>query len=277
MFFPLATAILSTALGLGILGAASSALAQDDSGQFISGDAGNAPNQDSENVPGLAMQMPTYAGTGCPQGSASAIMSPDGKTLSVLFDSYVAEAGNQVATARDAKGCQINIPFIVPPGFAVQVVKMDYRGFTSLPTGARSTFGAGFRFLEVNGRQTNAARVLRASVMLGPKTENFVLTSVIQGPKASPCGQNFVLAAESTLNVQSNRSGEQAISTVDSIDAVQTPVVYSLRWHRCQAAGGGGTIGRPGLPGRPFPGRPAQPGRPTPPPPPGPPFPPRFR
>lgn len=257
MFFPLATAILSTALGLGILGAASSAVAQEDSGQFISGDAGNAPNQDSENVPGLAMQMPTYAGTGCPQGSASAVMSPDGKTLSVLFDQYVAEAGNHIGNSRDAKGCQINIPFIVPPGYAVQVVKMDYRGFTSLPAGSRSTFGAGFRYLEVNGRETNAPRTLRASVMVGPKTDNFILTSVIRGPASSPCGQNFTLAAESTLNVQSNRAGEQTVSTVDSVDAAQTPVVYSLRWQRCQSSG---TIGRPtrptpGLPGRPFPPR----------------------
>jgi hypothetical protein len=275
VFFPLLTLVLSTTLGAAVLGFSSSAQAQDDSGQFVNGNAGAPPNTDSENVPGAVMQTPSYAGTGCPQGSASATLSPDGKTLSVLFDSYVAEAGGGAPMARDSKGCQINIPFIVPPGFAVQVVKMDYRGFTSLPAGSRSTFGAGFRFLEVNERLTNAPRVVRASVMQGPKTENFVLTSVIQGRPFSPCGQNFILAAESTLNVQSNRAGEQTISTVDSVDAVQTPVVYSLRWKRCGGQGEGrpdSPPGRPpgvgggpppGGPGRPFP----PPGRPFPPPP----------
>jgi hypothetical protein len=268
VFFPLLSLVLSTSLGLATLGFADVAHAQDDSGIFIDGNAGSPPNTDSENVQGAVMQSPSYGGSGCPQGSVSAILSPDGKTLSVLFDSYVAEAGNSIPMARDAKGCQINIPFIVPSGYAVQVVKMDYRGFTSLPSGSRSTFGAGYRFLEVNGRATNAPRTLRASVMQGPRTGEFTLSSVMHGRPFSPCGRNFILAAESTLNVQSNRVGEQTVSTVDSADAVQTPVVYSLRWKRCQD----GEIGRgrtdvpvrvvptPGRPGRPFPPPPG-PGR----------------
>ena len=258
VLFPLLTIVLSTSLL--VAGFGQEAKAQtDDSGQFVVGNTGAPPNTDSENVPGAVMQSPSYSGTGCPQGTASAVLSPDGKTLSVLFDSYVAEAGGGVSQARDAKGCQINIPFIVPAGYAVQVVKMDYRGFASLPNGARSTFGAGFRFLEVNGAATNARRVLRANLMQGPRSENFVLTSMLPGSAFSPCGQNFVLAAESILNVQSNRAGEQTVASVDSVDSVQTPVVYSLRWQRCQP----GVIGRPPLPGRPgFPGGPPVVGRP---------------
>ncbi len=274
VFFPLLSLVLSTAVGFSIVGYSPEASAQaDDSGHFTNGNAGAPPNTDSENVPGAVMQTPTYGGTGCPQGSASATLSPDGKELSVLFDSYVAEAGNGAPMARDSKGCQINIPFIVPAGYAVQVVKMDYRGFTSLPLGARSTFGAGFRFLEVNGRATGAPRTLRASVMQGPRSGDFTLSSVMHGRPFSPCGQNFILAAESTLNVQSNRAGEQSLSTVDSVDAVQTPVVYSLRWKRCH---GNGNVGRPDVPvrvvptpGHPLPpgGPPGRPGRPFPPPP----------
>jgi len=282
VFFPLTTVALTflatTLFGNSLLG--SVAHAQDDSGQFEIGNAGQAPNQDSDPVPGLTMQTPSYSGTGCPQGTASATLANDGKTLSVLFDSYIVEAGNHLGQTRDAKNCQINIPFTVPPGFAVQVVKMDYRGFTALPQGGRSTFGAGFRILEINGRATNTRRVLRANVMLGPKNEEFMLSSVLRGAQTSPCGQNFILAAESTLNVQSNRGGEQALSTVDSLDAVQTPVIYSLRWKKCGGRSGGpsqgggvgpdrGVIVRPVPPGRPV--RPMPPGRPVRP------LPPRFR
>lgn len=261
VLFPLLKLVLVSSSMIA-LGGASVAHAQDDTGNFIVGDIGAPPNTDSESVPGLRMHQPQYSGTGCPSGTASAILSPDGRTLSVLFDSYVAEAGNHVGTLRDAKGCQVNIPFSVPAGYTVQVVKMDYRGFTSLPSGSRSTFGAGFRFLEISGRETGARRVLRSNVMLGPKTENFTLTSLIPAASFSPCGQDFVLAAESHLNVQSNRTGEQAVSTVDSLDAVQTPVVYSLRWTRCEA---GRTPGRvePVRPVRPTP--PTRPVRPTPP------------
>ncbi len=256
MFFPMIKIIaVSTAATL----LASPVISQaqtDDTGNFIEGDIGAPPNSDSEAVPGLMMHQPSYSGTGCPSGSANAVLSPDGKTLSVLFDSYVAEAGSHIGITRDAKGCQINIPFSVPAGYAVQVVKMDYRGFTALPAGARSTFGAGFRFLEINGRTTAARRVLRANVMVGPKTENFTLTSLVPRAEFSPCGQNFVLGAESHLNVQSNRAGEQSLSTVDSLDAVQTPVKYSLRWIRCEPGREGGRLEpdrptRPNLPTRP--------------------------
>lgn len=265
VLFPLANLAITLSVLISSALFVTPAWAQDDSGQFDVGNAGQAPNQDSDHVPGLAMQTPTYAGTGCPQGTATTTLSSDGKTLSVLFDSYIAEAGSHRGQNRDAKGCQINIPFLVPPGFAVQVVKMDYRGFTAIPDGGRSTFGAGFRILEINGRATNPRRVLRANVMRGPKNEEFLLSSVLRGPKFSPCGQNFILAAESTLNVQSNTRGEQTLSTVDSLDAVQTPVVYSLRWKKC-GGGGNGVHVRPTPPERPTPpARPVRPVRPLPP------------
>ena len=227
-----------------VVNVASAQLA-DNSGNFSNYDEGAPPNTDSDSVPGLQMQTPSYSGTGCPQGSVSATLSPDGTSLSLLFDAYVTEAGGTTGQLRAAKNCQINIPFTVPPGYAVQVVKMDYRGFVAVPTGARSTFGAGFRFVEINGRSTNSRRVLRASVMTGPRQENFVLSSIVRGPEFSPCGRSFVLAAESMLNVQSNRAGEGAVSTIDSLDATETPVIYSLRWKRCGGQLGPGADGRP--------------------------------
>lgn len=244
LFSYLLSGLVSVLLSMGL---STEARAQDNSGVFSPRDEGQAPNTDSETVPGLQMSTPTFAGTGCPQGTATATLSPDGRSLSVLFDQYVVEAGTGQGLARAQAGCEIQIPFSVPQGYAVQVVKMDYRGFASLPAGARSGFYAGFRFLEINGRATAARKALRQYTMFGPKQDNFVLTSIIQGPEFSPCGQNFILAAQSIVNVQTNQTGEQALASVDSLDGVQTPVVYSLRWKRCQ----GGGVFRPPLPGRP--------------------------
>ena len=41
----------------------------------------------------LYLGVPGYGGNGCPSGSASVTLSPDQKSLSVLFDQYMAEAG----------------------------------------------------------------------------------------------------------------------------------------------------------------------------------------
>jgi hypothetical protein len=211
-----------------------------DEADFKDGDREAAPNSDSETVPGLGMSLPTYAGTGCPSGTLNAAISPDQKTLSILFDAYIAEAGGNSGNSRSLLSCQINIPFQVPAGYRVQVVKMDYRGFTALPAATRSGFAAGFRYLESDLRETDGHRMLRKKVFVGPLQDNFTLTSVIHHDRWSPCGKPFVLAAESRLTVISNRANERVFSTIDSLDAVQLPVKFSLRWKKCT----GGEVGR---------------------------------
>lgn len=212
-----------------------SANAQVDNGNFSDG-RGSAPaNLDSEHVPGLGMRQPTYGGSGCPQGTVSAVISPDQRTLSVLFDNYIARAA--LGRTRHAVDCAINIPFDVPPGYRVQVVKMDYRGFTSVPAGARSTFGAGYRFLEINGQPVDEKRVMRAKVFVGPREENFTISSDIRGAHWSPCGQRFTLQTESRILAQTNTAGQEVLTTVDSLDAVAQPAVYYLRWQRCSVHG----------------------------------------
>ena len=252
-----------------------------DQGDFVEGDVGRAPNQDSERPQGLYMHHPSYGGTGCPQGSSTAVLSPDGLTLSVLFDQYQIEV--QSRDERRAVGCEIRIPFTVPRGYSVQIVKMEYRGFTSLAPGARSTFGAGFRFEARGIRPDDEGRVLRAHVMRGARTGDFMVSSYIPQSRFSPCGQDFTLIAESYLNLMANRAGDHSMSQIDSMDSVQRPVRYALRWIRC-----GDGPRPPGIGPRPQPPGPGQPpvevvpgggpggghvvppGRPMPPPPPPP-------
>ena len=48
-----------------------------------------APVQANDDI---SLGEPGYGGSGCPQGSASTILSPDGKSLSILFDEFMVEA-----------------------------------------------------------------------------------------------------------------------------------------------------------------------------------------
>jgi hypothetical protein len=235
VLFPLLSLIITFSFFLG----PEASLAQ--SG-FIIGDVGAPPNQNSVQVPGAGIQQPSYSGPGCPRGSASATLSPDGKTLSILFDTYIVEVGSHVGRSKETKTCQIHIPFKVSPGYQVQVVKMDYRGFFSLPAGARATFGAGYRFLDPYEARSSLPAVTRGGVAHGPRDEDFMISSFTIGSPLSPCGQDFILAADSSLKLESN--GEQALSTIDSLDAVHAPVQYSLRWSRCddESSGAGGVI-----------------------------------
>ena len=41
----------------------------------------------------IQLGYPAYGGNGCPSGTANASLSPDGKSLSIIFDQFVTEAG----------------------------------------------------------------------------------------------------------------------------------------------------------------------------------------
>ena len=91
---------------------------------------------------GLRLGTPEYGGTGCPAGSASAVLSPNEDTVSILFDNYVAEAGGQTGRRFDRKSCAIGIPVQVPQGYSVAVFAVDYRGANIVPSGGMNRFNA---------------------------------------------------------------------------------------------------------------------------------------
>ena len=51
----------------------------------------------------ISLGQPGYGGTGCPSGSVSATLSPDSKSLSLLFDSYLVQAGGTAANRSTAR------------------------------------------------------------------------------------------------------------------------------------------------------------------------------
>jgi hypothetical protein len=107
-----------------------------------------------------------YGGTGCPNGSASVTLSPDQKTLSILFDQYVVEAGGETGRVLDRKGCNISIPVKVPHGYAISLIKVDYRGFNFLPRSAQSTFSVEYFF--AGSRGPLSFRNFRGPLWSGP-------------------------------------------------------------------------------------------------------------
>lgn len=175
---------------------------------------------------GIQLGVPGYGGTGCPAGSASVSLSPDQSALSVLFDQYVVEAGN--GRSMDRKSCNIAIPVHIPQGYSISVFQVDYRGFNSLPSGARSMFNVEYFFAGSRGvRQTKS--------FFGPAANLYELTDNLTAEAVvwSACGADTNLRVNTSMMVQSNRSGQQAMATVDSAD-VTAGLVYHVSWRRCR-------------------------------------------
>jgi hypothetical protein len=179
----------------------------------------------SANI-GLQLGMPGYGGTGCPANSASVTLSPDQSSLSILFDQYVVEAGN--GRQFDRKSCNIAIPVRVPQGYSISVFQVDYRGFNSLPAGARSTFNVDYFF-------AGSRAVRQSKTFWGPSANLYELTDHLTAEAVvwSACGAETNLRVNTNMFVQTNRRGELAMSTVDSAD-VTSGLVYHISWRRCR-------------------------------------------
>lgn len=180
----------------------------------------------------VSLGVPVYSGAGCPTGTVSSALSQNGAALSLLFDSFVVEAGAGIPVAR--KNCDVEIPVRVPSGIRASLIGVDYRGFNNLPAGAKANLLAEYVF-------TGAASMLFNTTFYGPLLENYFLQNTLSSAKQvwSSCGGDYVLRSNKALVVVTNNAGEQAMSSVDSIDVVTNDpnrplnATFYFEWQPC--------------------------------------------
>lgn len=175
----------------------------------------------------ISLGQPGYGGSGCPAGTASATLSPDSKSLSIIFDDYVVEAGGETNKRVARKNCSIAIPVHVPQGFSVSIIDVDYRGYNMLPRGAKARFSAEYFFAGMRG-----PKVVRD--FKGEMDDEYLIRNKL-GLNASvwsPCGADVNLRVNSSMMVRTNRKKQETMATVDSAD-FSSAMVYHLKWKEC--------------------------------------------
>ena len=174
----------------------------------------------------ISLGIPGYGGTGCPDGTVSATLSPDAKSLSLLFDQYQVSVGGTTGRSFDRRSCNIAIPVHVPQGLSVSILKIDYRGFNRLPQSATSQFNVEYFFAGTRG--PSFQRVFR-----GVLEEDYLINNELRAEAIvwSGCGADVNLRTNSSLRV-STASNREAMSSIDSQD-VNAGIIYQLQWRRC--------------------------------------------
>lgn len=174
----------------------------------------------------IALGQPSYGGTGCPDGTAAATLSPDAKSLSILFDAYYAEAGGATNKSFDRKSCNIAIPVHVPQGISISVLAIDFRGYNNIPSGGKTTFDVEYFFAGIRGpRYTKNFN--------GPLDDDYLIQNKLQASAMvwSACGADVNLRTNSAIRVQTKQNKE-ALATVDTQD-VSAGIIYQLQWKSC--------------------------------------------
>ena len=176
----------------------------------------------------IHLGTPNYGGNGCPQGTASATLSPDRQSLSILFDSYIAEAGGHTGLNVDRKSCNIAIPVHVPQGYSISVFKVDYRGYTFVPAGGSARFNVEYFFAGQRG--PSMARTFPGFV-----NNNYLISNNIAASAMvwSGCGESVNLRINSSMMALTNSSKAQTLATVDSTD-IKSGLIYHLQWRQCR-------------------------------------------
>ena len=176
------------------------------------------------------------SGSGCNNATASAVVTPDGQTVSVLFDNYSAEIGigsqNPGLTVIQ-KDCHVLIDVDVPFGQQYAIIETDYNGFAALPA---SAYGY-HRFTQIIPNQMPPS--MREAQLRGPVSGNYSVV-VAQKPGRSPystCNrpqQTIDLLSQLMVSYLPNTSDRSmAMINLDSVDTGMQSR-FKLTWRPCR-------------------------------------------
>lgn len=118
------------------------------------------------------------SGSGCNGAASSAGVTPDGQTLTVLFDNYVVDIGNGSSNPQAntlQKDCRVLIDVDVAAGVQYALNQTDYCGFAAMPASAWGSH----RFTQVVPNQPVVS--MREAAIKGPSSGDYAV-SVKQKP-----------------------------------------------------------------------------------------------
>ncbi len=186
-----------------------------------------------------------YRGSGCPEGTVRTVVSPDGESLSLLFDQFRSEVpqfnqanDNETYSRRvlrngqalNHKNCSLSFKAILPVGFKLESVKIELmmRGGVILDSGVEGFFASilvGYTGL-VNSRGTPNVLIQknwRAKNI--PTEDEFILNPIKVVKLNSNCSKKnqqvvkFDLKNHIRTEIPDrdlSRSGQIALDSIDS-------------------------------------------------------------
>jgi Domain of unknown function (DUF4360) len=176
------------------------------------------------------VSLPAFAqeANGCPEGSYSIVVSPDGTTLSILFDQFTLES-----SGPRRKVCRISSPLELPANQSIGVYKVDYRGFAKLAAKQESELDVQY-FLGPHDNQHG--RVFKRRVK-GPHEGDYSFTENIGAGqmKRVGCGTAAKLEVGITLSLDGDLRTGEAMASLDTTDAAPGgALVYHLNLKKCR-------------------------------------------
>ncbi len=190
---------------------------------------------------GVIIQVNRVMGAGCPAGSASANVSPDGSTVSIIFDRLNTDIPATAERVHLRTQCTVELGLKFGGQYRMAIIGSDVRGFASVPSLARSKIKIQHRSI-FSWQPKDLAKMNFQREIVGPHQEDLMMqTRFSNRPLWSHCGTQmryntmifpFMWIA---LEIESENSNptEGLITSIDTLDVGGDPaLVYHLAWKR---------------------------------------------
>ena len=166
----------------------------------------------------------------CPVGAYSVVNSPDGSTLTILFDNFLIKTAMGSNGYANRISCNIHVPLNLPDGYSLGVYKVDYRGFAHTTSKQSAELDVDYTF-GVRNKSRNYHRKVH-----GPHDGDFLFTETIGAGlmKRAGCGDEAVLDVTAALVLSTMREPGEAMIALDSVDG--TPkggLIYRFDLKKC--------------------------------------------
>lgn len=181
----------------------------------------------------VRVEVTRQAGSGCPDGTVSADMSPTNTRFRLQESANLALVGVGARSTDARKYCQISLRVAAPPGYAYAVWSVTRYGYASLADGAT---GQERDRYHLQGTQTPP---YDSHAFVGPRDDTWSWRSDVADETAlawTPCGEQPLLLVDSELRVfpgSSDLTRTTSYLSKDSLDEGAYGNIYDLVWRRC--------------------------------------------
>lgn len=174
------------------------------------------------------------SGNGCPQGTVTTSLSPDGTVITFGFDAFQTYIGPGTVPADWTKNCQLHLNLQYPGGFQFSVVESTYHGYAQLDEGVTGTFLSTYYFSQDAGSTTTTRTSIQGG---GAWALGQVYTKQDKVPTAaviwSPCGATGILNVNNRIALTSRNSSAYGQISDDDATVAFTQQV-NVGWQPCK-------------------------------------------
>ncbi len=193
------------------------------------GSTGTYPTDPLLDTPSyVKINSMTYGGSGCPANGVGKLMSQDRTSLTLIYDSFLAEIGPDIARSKSRAFCQVGVELEYPQGWTFSVMTLDTRGYADLDPSVTGKTSTSYYF------QSMTNDIAFTTTLKGVRDEYKIRDSLAIDAVWAPCKEadRKPLNIKTSVALSSTDRNARGLLQIDSTD-LSLYYVYGLRWKRC--------------------------------------------